>query len=229
VTVGAVVAAAGAGSRLGRGSKALVELNGQTALARAVRLFLAMDEVDRIVVVAPPARLESAEAEVDGLRPKKPVVVCAGGETRQQSVRAGLQALGDCDLVLVHDAARPLATASLARRVLAAAVASGAAIPALPPRDAVKRAEGSLIVESLDRSRIVLAQTPQAFSYPLLLKAHFDAFDSGLSGDDDAQLVAASGHPVTLVEGEPTNIKLTTADDLEVLEALLREHEAAAT
>jgi 2-C-methyl-D-erythritol 4-phosphate cytidylyltransferase len=229
VTVGAVVAAAGAGSRLGRGSKALVELNGQTALARAVRLFLAMEEVDRIVVVAPPARLESAEAEVDGLRPKKPVVVCAGGETRQQSVRAGLQALGDCDLVLVHDAARPLATASLARRVLAAAVASGAAIPALPPRDAVKRAEGSLIVESLDRSRIVLAQTPQAFSYPLLLKAHFDAFDSGLSGDDDAQLVAASGHPVTLVEGEPTNIKLTTADDLEVLEALLREHEAAAT
>ena len=229
MTVGAVVAAAGAGSRLGRGSKALVELNGQTALARAVRLFLAMDEVDRIVVVAPPARLESAEAEVDGLRPKKPVVVCAGGETRQQSVRAGLQALGDCDLVLVHDAARPLATASLARRVLAAAVASGAAIPALPPRDAVKRAEGSLIVESLDRSRIVLAQTPQAFSYPLLLKAHFDAFDSGLSGDDDAQLVAASGHPVTLVEGEPTNIKLTTADDLEVLEALLREHEAAAT
>ena len=229
MTVGAVVAAAGAGSRLGRGSKALVELNGQTALARAVRLFLAMEEVDRIVVVAPPARLESAEAEVDGLRPKKPVVVCAGGETRQQSVRAGLQALGDCDLVLVHDAARPLATASLARRVLAAAVASGAAIPALPPRDAVKRAEGSLIVESLDRSRIVLAQTPQAFSYPLLLKAHFDAFDSGLSGDDDAQLVAASGHPVTLVEGEPTNIKLTTADDLEVLEALLREHEAAAT
>ena len=229
MTVGAVVAAAGAGSRLGRGSKALIELNGQTALARAVRLFLAMDEVDRIVVAAPPARLESAEAEVDGLRPPKPVVVCAGGETRQQSVRAGLQALGACDLVLVHDAARPLATAALARRVLAAAAASGAAIPALPPRDAVKRAEGSLIVESLDRSRIVLAQTPQAFAYQLLLKAHFDAFDSGLSGDDDAQLVAASGHPVTVVEGEPTNIKLTTPDDLEVLEALLREHEAAAT
>ena len=229
MTVGAVVAAAGSGSRLGRGSKALVELNGQTAMARAVRLFLAMDEVDRIAVVAPPARLESAEAEVASLRPKKPVVVCAGGETRQQSVRAGLQGLGECDLVLVHDAARPMATAALARRVLAAAVASGAAIPALPPRDAVKRAEGSLIVESLDRSRIVLAQTPQAFSYQLLLKAHFDAFDSGLSGDDDAQLVAASGHPVTLVEGEPTNIKLTTADDLEVLEALLREHEAAAT
>jgi 2-C-methyl-D-erythritol 4-phosphate cytidylyltransferase len=225
--VAAVVAAAGLGTRLGLGSKALVQLNGRTALARAVELFLNLDEVTRIIVVGPPARLDSARAEVAALNPRKPVSVCPGGDSRQQSVRAGLMCLTGADYVLVHDAARPLASAALCRRVLAAAMESGAAFPGLPPRDAVKRVEGSRLVESLDRSRIVLAQTPQAFSYALLLKSHFEAHETGLVGDDDAQLVAAAGHLVTVVEGEPTNLKLTTAEDLEVLEAVLREQEAA--
>jgi len=207
-TVGAIVAAAGTGSRLGRGSKALVRLNGRTTLARVLELFLALDEVDRIVVVGPPSRLEIAEREVDSLHPRKAVVVKAGGESRQESVRMGLAALGDCDFVLVHDAARPLATATL-----------------ISPRDAVKRVEGNRLVESLDRSLIVLAQTPQGFSYELLARAHREAADAGLVGDDDAQLVAATGHLVTVVPGEPANIKLTTPEDLEVVEALIREHE----
>jgi 2-C-methyl-D-erythritol 4-phosphate cytidylyltransferase len=105
---------------------------------------------------------------------------------------------------------------------------SGAAFPAIAPRDAVKRVEGNRLVESLDRSRIVLAQTPQAFSYELLARAHREAADAGLVGDDDAQLVAATGHAVTVVEGEPGNIKLTTPEDLGVVEALIREQEAAA-
>jgi 2-C-methyl-D-erythritol 4-phosphate cytidylyltransferase/2-C-methyl-D-erythritol 2,4-cyclodiphosphate synthase len=224
--VGAIVAAAGSGTRLGLGSKALVPLNGRTMLSRVVELFLSLDEVDALAVVGPPSRLERARLEVEALHPRKPVSVCGGGETRQQSVRSGLAALGGCDYVLVHDAARPMASAALVRRVLAAAVETGAAFPGLPPRDAVKRVEAGRLVESLDRSQIVLAQTPQAFSYPLLVRAHFEAADSGLVGDDDAQLVAAGGHPVAVVEGEQTNIKLTTSEDLEVLEALLREQEA---
>jgi 2-C-methyl-D-erythritol 4-phosphate cytidylyltransferase len=227
--VAAIVAAAGLGTRLGRGSKALVQLNGRTTLARAVELFLALDEVTRIVVVAPAARIAAAEAEVALLRPGKPVEVGPGGDSRQESVRAGLTRLAGADYVLVHDAARPLATIALCRRVLRAAIASGAAFPGLPPRDAVKRVEGNRLVESLDRGRIVLAQTPQAFAYEVLLKAHFEAHETGLAGDDDAQLVAATGHPVTVVEGEPGNLKLTTAEDFEVLEAVLREHEAAAS
>jgi 2-C-methyl-D-erythritol 4-phosphate cytidylyltransferase/2-C-methyl-D-erythritol 2,4-cyclodiphosphate synthase len=226
VRVGAIVAAAGPGTRLGLGSKALVPLNGRTMLSRVVELFLSLDEVDGLAVVGPPSSLERAQLEVEALKPRKPVSVCAGGETRQQSVRCGLAALGECDYVLVHDAARPMASAALVRRVLAAAVETGAAFPGLPPRDAVKRVEGGRLVENLDRSQIVLAQTPQAFSYPLLVRAHFEAADSGLVGDDDAQLVAAGGHPVAVVEGEQTNIKLTTSEDLEVLEALLREQEA---
>ena len=225
-SVGAIVAAAGAGTRLGRGSKALISLNGRTALARAVELFLAVDEVHRIVVVGPAEGMERARAEVDALRPGKPIAVCPGGATRQQSVRAGLAALHGCEFVLVHDAARPMASPALVRRVLAAARQSGAAIPGLAPRDAVKRVEGSRLVESLDRSRLVLAQTPQGFRYTLLERAHFQAADAGLSGDADAQLVAAAGHAVTVVPGEPRNVKLTTAEDLEVLESLLRQHEA---
>ena len=226
--VGAIVAAAGSVSRLGRGSKALVRLNGRTTLARALELFLSMDEVDRIVVVGPPARLETAEQEVAALRPAKSVTVRGGGDTRQESVRAGLGALGECDYVLVHDAARPLATPALVRRVLAAAMESGAALPAVAPRDAVKRVEGNRLVESLDRTRIMLAQTPQGFAYALLARAHREAADAGLVGDDDAQLVAATGHEVTVVEGDPANIKLTTPEDFEVVEALIKEHEAIA-
>jgi 2-C-methyl-D-erythritol 4-phosphate cytidylyltransferase len=228
VEIGAIVAAAGAGTRLGMGAKALVELNGRTTLARVVSLFLSLDEVSRVVVVGPPARIEAAEREVAALRASKPVLVRPGGDTRQLSVRAGLKALEGCDYVLVHDAARPMATEALVRRVIAAAIQTGAAIPGLPPRDAVKRVEGGRLVESLDRSRLVLAQTPQGFSYALLERAHFQAADAGLVGDDDAQLVAAAGYDVAVVPGEPSNVKLTTPEDLRLLEAMLREWDAPA-
>src|SRR5207237_4398065 len=167
--IGAVVAAAGTGSRLGKGSKALVQLNGRTALARAVQLFLSLDEITKIAVVGPPARLESAREEVESLRPRKPVSVTPGGPSRQDSVRAGLEALGACDYVLVHDAARPLASAALCRRVLQAAIESGAAFPAPPPRDAGKGGGGGRRAESLDRPQAGLPQTPKAFASPLLL------------------------------------------------------------
>jgi 2-C-methyl-D-erythritol 4-phosphate cytidylyltransferase len=224
--IGAIVAAAGLGTRLGRGAKAFVELNGRTALSRAIGLCMAMDEITRVVVVGPPARLDVAEREVAAAGPHKPVLVRPGGDTRQQSVRVGLKALEGCDYVLVHDAARPMASVALVRRVIAAAIQTGAAIPGLPPRDAVKRVEGARLVESLDRSRLVLAQTPQGFRYALLERAHYEAADAGLVGDDDAQLVAAAGHEVAVVPGDPHNVKLTTLEDLAVLEALLREREA---
>jgi len=157
-TVGAIVAAAGSGSRLGRGSKALVRLNGRTTLARVLELFLALDEVDRIVVVGPPSRLEVAEHEVASLAPRKPVTVKAGGDSRQESVRAGLAALGECDFVLVHDAARPLATATLVRRVLAAAMESGAAFTG-PASNRVRRSDtgaGGTGPGAADSARVVL-------------------------------------------------------------------------
>src|SRR5204862_7532168 len=145
-------------------------VHGGATRSRVGELCLGMNEIDRIVVVGPPSRLETAEQEVASLHPTKPVTVRAGGESRQASVRAGIAALGECDYVLVHDAARPIASPSLVRRVLAAAMESDAAFPAIAPRDAVKRIEGNLLVESLDRSRFVLPQTPQGFSYTLLAR-----------------------------------------------------------
>src|SRR2546423_6390347 len=132
-SVGAIVAAAGTGSRLGRGSRALVRLSGRSTLAGGLELLLALDEIDRIVVGGPPGRLETAEQEVRTLQPRKPVLVKPGGESRQASVRAGLAALGGGDFVLGPDAARPPGTAALFRRGLAAAMESGAAFPAIAP------------------------------------------------------------------------------------------------
>src|SRR5579875_3559544 len=105
--VGAIVAGAGSGSRLGRGCKALVQLNGRTLLARALELFSSLEEVGRVVVVGPPGQLDRVREEVAAFQARRPVEVCEGGETRQQSVRAGLALLEGCAYVLVHDVARP--------------------------------------------------------------------------------------------------------------------------
>lgn len=223
--VGVIVAAAGPGTRLGMGSKALVRLNGRTMLARVVEILCSLDEIDRVVVVGPPGRLDLVRAEARSVSEQwgnRQVTVCAGGDTRQQSVRAGLRALGPCDYVLVHDAARPMTSPALVRRVLRAAAQTGAAIPALPARDALVRVEHGRLVESVPRDRLVCAQTPQAFRRQVLERAHFEAADAGLEGDDDAQLVAAAGHEVAVVPGERTNVELATPEDFELLDALLR-------
>src|SRR5262249_47273549 len=127
------------------------------------------------------------------------------------------------------DAAGPMAWRGLVRRVLAAARLTGAAIPGLPLRDAVKRVEGNRLVESLDRERMVLAQTPQGFRYQVLERAHFEAADAGLVGDDDAQLVMAAGHPVTVLPGGTKNIRLITCEDFGFLKALLRGRKSPPT
>lgn len=222
-----MIAAAGPGSRLGLGSKGLLRLNGRSLLARALSLFLGMDEVTRIVVVGPPDEMERVAAEIRAVAGGRHVLACPGGATRQESVRAGLERMAGAHYVLIHDAARPMASAELCRRVLAGAIQSGAAIPGLPPRDAVRRVSGGLLAESLDRSRLILAQTPQGFDYRLIMKAHQAAHRAGTVAVDDAELVAALREPVVVVEGEGTNIKLTTDADLAILDALLRQRDAA--
>ena len=218
--MGAVIAAAGAGTRLGKGSKGLVEVGGRPLISWALRLFAQL-EVSRMVVVGPAGRLERVRDLVDELHLPIPCEVTAGGETRQQSVHAGLRTLGPCDVVFVHDAARPMATAALAQRVLDAALEVGAAVPGLLSHDAVKLVEGNRIVESLDRGHLILAQTPQAFRYELLMRAHFQAAECGLQGEDDSALVIAAGAPVAVVMGEPTNLKVTTSTDLATANLLI--------
>jgi 2-C-methyl-D-erythritol 4-phosphate cytidylyltransferase len=151
--------------------------------------------------------------------------VVAGGLKRQQSVALGLQALRRCDVVLVHDGARPLVTADIIERVVEAAVEHGAAVPAVPVRDTIKRVDGDRVVETLNRDELRAVQTPQGFRYELLVQAHERAREEGFYGTDDATLVERLGHPVAVVPGSPENLKITTPEDLLLAEALLQWRE----
>ncbi len=203
----AIVVAAGGGARFGA-AKQFARLGGATVLDRAVGV--ARESCDGVVVVVPAGSAWEAPA---GVR------VVVGGATRSDSVRAGLAAVpGDVDVVVVHDAARPLASRRLFELVVAA-VAGGAdgAVPALPVTDTVKRVEDDRVVETVPREGLVGVQTPQAFRAAALRAAH----RIGAVDTDDAALVEADGGRVVVVEGERRNLKLTLADDLELAEALL--------
>jgi 2-C-methyl-D-erythritol 4-phosphate cytidylyltransferase/2-C-methyl-D-erythritol 2,4-cyclodiphosphate synthase len=219
--VAAVVVAAGRGVRAGGDlPKQFRNIGGETALHRALVSFL---EAPNVSLVQPVIRAEDAErvrALTGALDILAPVF---GGTTRQASVRAGLEALlpRSPDIVLVHDAARPFASAGLIGRAIAAVQKTGAAIPVLPVTDTVKRVDEAGTVEAtLDRSALRLVQTPQAFAFPTLLEAHRRAAAQGRDDfTDDAALAEWAGMKVTVFAGEPGNIKLTTADDFTRAEA----------
>ncbi len=216
--VGAILAAGGAGLRAGQ-AKQWVTLGGETVLRRAARVLAGSGVVDEIVAVVPAGDEARGEADLQGLA--VPVRAVAGGAARADSVRAGLEALGDVAVVLVHDAARPFASPGLARAVAEAAAARGAALAALPATDTVKRGDGDRVAETLDRRVLWLAQTPQGFRAPLLRQAFAAAGGSAAVATDECQLVERLGAEVVLVPGEAGNFKITGADDLARARALL--------
>ncbi|MGT2426143.1 2-C-methyl-D-erythritol 2,4-cyclodiphosphate synthase [Amnibacterium kyonggiense] len=214
-----MVVAAGDGLRLGAGMpKALVPVAGRTMLDWALDGVLAAD-VDRVVVTAPAAAPAAVEALVrarpDGAR----VTVVAGGSTRQESVAVALADVDPGEVVLVHDAARPLTPSSLFDRVRAAVVVTGAGVvPALGAADTIKEVDGTEVVATLDRSRLAAVQTPQGFPAGALQRAYAVA---GTGHTDDASVFAAAGGAVTTVLGEPDAFKVTTAWDLRRVEQQL--------
>ena len=171
--------------------------------------------VDGVVLVVPPERLEDAavHGEAD--------VIVSGGATRSQSVRNGIAAIPkDATVIVIHDAARPLASAELFASVVAKVRSgSAAAIPGAPVTDTIKRVDGDQVYETLDRSLLVSVQTPQAFDAATLIHAHAD----GGEATDDAALVEAMGIAVAVVPGEVLNKKITDVADLELFEALMRQ------
>lgn len=224
-----VVVAAGSGTRLGAGlPKALVGLDDHTILRHCLRGVFATVHHAQVVVVAPPgfegdARTDAAEAA--GER-RELVSVVAGGLTRQESVAAGLAAVWpDVEIVLVHDAARALTPPDVFDRVIEAVEATGwGAVPVLPVVDTIKRVAGTEIVAVVDRSELAAAQTPQGFRRDVLDTAYRVA-DAEYT--DDAALVAAAGHPVASVPGDPRSFKITTPADLERARALVAERQVA--
>jgi 2-C-methyl-D-erythritol 4-phosphate cytidylyltransferase/2-C-methyl-D-erythritol 2,4-cyclodiphosphate synthase len=219
--VAGIVAAGGSGVRAGAAKQWLV-LGGESVLRRAARALALCPAVDELVAVVPAGGEERGAAELAGLG--KPARAVAGGAARADSVRNGLTATEGSAVVLVHDAARPFATAALAARVAEAAARDGAALAALPVIDTVKRAAGDgppRAVETLDRRTLWLAQTPQGFRRDLLLRAFDAAGPAAAEATDECALVERLGAPVTLVPGEPGNFKITGPADVERARAAL--------
>jgi 2-C-methyl-D-erythritol 4-phosphate cytidylyltransferase / 2-C-methyl-D-erythritol 2,4-cyclodiphosphate synthase len=229
--VTAIIAAGGRGRRLGAGlPKQLLDLGGRPMLQWSLEAFLACERVRDVVVVVPPEWIEAPPPCLlrQGVR------LVAGGERRQDSVANGFDAVAESgDVVLIHDAARPFVTTVMIDRAIDAAAETGAAIVAVPARDTIKWSPagaslheprpggGPRVIErTLPRESIFLAQTPQAFRRGVLRDA-VALGRSGVGGTDEASLAEQAGHTVQIVEGSARNIKVTTAEDLVIAEALL--------
>ncbi|MBI2342753.1 MAG: 2-C-methyl-D-erythritol 4-phosphate cytidylyltransferase [Deltaproteobacteria bacterium] len=219
----AIIPAAGAGMRMGGETpKPYLFLGGESILALSVARLAAATRIDGIVLVVAPGRITEVEQTVMAQHPKVRCVV-AGGETRQTSVRCGLEAISSrCDFVAVHDAARPLIAPATIDRCVERAMQEGAAIVAVPAADTVKVVHADHhILETVPRETIWLAQTPQVIAYELLCRAMAHADAQGLVGTDEAALVEAFGVRVAVVHGSRWNLKITTPEDLRLAEVLL--------
>jgi 2-C-methyl-D-erythritol 4-phosphate cytidylyltransferase len=216
-----IIPAAGGGSRSGQSiPKQYVELLGRPVLAHTLRAFADVGDCTEIIVAISEEWREVAEGAAEGIANVRFV---PGGTERQHSIAGALAALTTSpDLVLVHDAARPCVSRPLIERVIAAAERYGAAIPALPINETVKRvdAEG-IILETIPRAELRAAQTPQAFRRDLLVAAYSYASENNLAVTDDASLVEAYGADVHVVDGEWSNIKITVAEDFRRVERIM--------
>jgi 2-C-methyl-D-erythritol 4-phosphate cytidylyltransferase len=217
----AIVAAAGEGRRMGGERKPFLPLAGAPLLAHALRAFIETPAVESIIValpadaaVRPPSWLTALDARI---------TIVAGGDERSDSVRNALRAVpGSADVVLVHDGARPLLTRALVERCIAGAAAGHGVVAALPAVDTIKEVdEEGRVIATPDRRRLWQVQTPQAFPRAMLVEAHRRAAADGVRATDDAALVERYGGYVSVVPGEPENVKVTTPADLRIAEALL--------
>ncbi len=228
--IAVILPAAGRSSRFGdpRRKKIFTELEGRAVWLRSLRPFLNNDEVGQIIIA-----IAEDDREMFERRHRDEVAflgldVVIGGAERADTVAAALASVkGSCDYVAIHDAARPCVTPTLVAAVFAAALESGAAMPAIPVADTIKRSEGGTIVETVPRAGLFLAQTPQVFRRDWLADA-YERRDPAAPATDDAQLLEAIGRPVAIVAGSPFNLKITTQDDLRLARAILKVQEEEA-
>lgn len=227
--VGAILAAAGRGSRLGR-RKQLLELDGRPLAGWALETLSRSPLVGSIVIACEDDERDQFQALALTYGNGKVCSVVAGGERRQDSVYAALMSLPrDVGLVLVHDGARPFVTQEIIERCVTAASRCGAAIAAIPVKDTIKTSQdGAIVAATIPREQLWAAQTPQAFARDVIEEAHERARRAGFFGTDDAMLVEWAGlATVSIVDGSYDNVKVTTEEDLAVAERIAARQKAA--
>jgi 2-C-methyl-D-erythritol 4-phosphate cytidylyltransferase len=208
-------------------SKQFTELAGTPILIHTLRKFAAVDEISEIWIALRENEIDGFRERLDSEKLGKKIELVIGGEHRQESVANALNAISAApdDIVLVHDAVRPLVTGEIIRDVIEAAKKYGVAIAGLPAIDTVKQvertSEGAIIKSTIPRAGVVLAQTPQGFRYGLIKKAFDDAAADGFVGTDEASLAERAGYEVAVVMGSPRNIKITNPGDMELAEFYL--------
>lgn len=218
----AIIVAAGSGTRLGRGEpKAFVTLAGRTLLSWSLATIAQVPTIEEVVMAVPAGREAAARREASALA--IPVKITPGGAERQDSVRIALALTStQSEVVVIHDAARPLASAKTFSACLAAAHRAGGAIAAIAVADSLKRVDASGVISaSVPRLDLWQAQTPQAFRRALIIAAHDRAMRDQVAATDDADLAERIGVRVEVIECTTPNLKITTGADLELAEALL--------
>lgn len=230
-----LIPAAGGGTRMATGtgntaSKLMLPVGGVPVLLRTLRTFLRHPGIDRVLLVVADKDRDQVLALCEKEGCKTRVDLAAGGPSRQESVRRGLEVLSrdasDDDLVLIQDGARCFTDTATIDRCIAEALASGACCAAMPLKDTIKETDAErIVVGTPDRTRYWQIQTPQAFRFGLIREAYRMAHEKSVTATDDASLAEAAGHPVRLVEGSYLNIKITTPDDLLFGEAIAAEQD----
>jgi 2-C-methyl-D-erythritol 4-phosphate cytidylyltransferase len=225
-----ILPAAGLGTRMaGPQPKQFLALDGVPILIHSLRAFVAVARVSAIYVAVRSTEMERVQAQIAEYGFADRVIVVEGGDSRQESVAHALAALtaGPDDIVLVHDAVRPLIDVATIDRTIDAAAEYGAAIVGMPAVDTIKQVErtahGALITSTIPREYVVLAQTPQGFRYGVLQRAFAEATADGFVGTDEASVVERAGNPVAVVHGSQVNLKITQPGDLELAEFYLRQ------
>lgn len=217
----AIIVAAGSSRRMGDGTnKQFILINNTPVLAHTLLNFEKAEAIDRIIIVTKPDAILTVSDLVHDYSISKVSDIIPGGETRQDSVRCGL-ALTDPDtLVAVHDGARPFISVEKINQLVDVASQFGAAAPGVVPKDTVKTISSDTISDTLDRETLRLIQTPQVFKADNLINAYLLARNQGFVGTDDCSVAENAGIPIRVINGEYTNIKVTTPEDIPMAEAI---------
>ena len=223
--VAAIFPAAGSSTRMGGGgNKNLLELAGEPVLLRTLKIFSQVERVKFLIVIVAAHEIETVEKILRATENLKPWRVTVGGSERQYSIANGLKFLpGDAEIILVHDAARPLISVRTIGEVIDAAEKFGGAIAAVPAKDTIKIVDAENFVKfTPPRKNLVAVQTPQGFRREILLRAYEKAAQENFLGTDDASLVERLGARIKIVASSYENIKITTPEDISVAETFLR-------